>query len=130
MPDMPVTTGALLIEDGTMLPSSMVLERKAFSPGWKSLPNLDHHGLEAQLGQSGWTLFYMAGEIKTSGMGFDAEKRIRTAMGKVIEDVQGQKCNCLEITHMASKSFLGIPYVSVTAHARHIQAGSEFRGRS
>ena len=70
----------------------------------------------------------MAGDIKTTAFGFDAEKRLRAAVGRVIKDVQAQTCNCLEITDVATKSFLGVPYTSISAHARHIQNGSQFNG--
>lgn len=121
--------GAILVEDGTILPGGLSLERSTFSQKWRSVPNLDRIGLEAQLAQAGWTFFYMAGAVKQCAFGFDEEKRVRAAVGRVIADVQSQRCNCLEITELATKGFLGIPYVSITAHARHIQDGSQFRGR-
>ena len=39
-----------------------------------------------------------------------------------------QKCNCLEIDEVATRSFLGMPGVSVSAHTRHIQKGMTFSG--
>jgi hypothetical protein len=72
----------------------------------------------------------MAGSVKKHAFGMDEEARVRTAVGRVIKDVQAQKCNCVEITHVATKSFLGLPYVSITAHARHIQGGTQFNGGS
>src|SRR6185436_17845075 len=98
MLDLSIKAGSILIEDGTVLPSSMVLERKAFSPNWKLAQGLDVRGLEAQIGKAGWTSFYMAGEIRTIGFGFNAIDRIWTAVGRIIQDVHSQKCNCLEIT--------------------------------
>src|SRR6267143_202211 len=35
--------------------------------------------------------------------------------------VKSGKFNSLEITRVASKRFLGLPYASVSAHSRHIQ---------
>jgi hypothetical protein len=34
---------------------------------------------------------------------------------------EGQKFNSLELTKIVSKRFLGIPFMRVTAHPRHIQ---------
>jgi hypothetical protein len=34
------------------------------------------------------------------------------------------KFNCLEITGITQKRFLGLPYVHVSAHSRHIQKSS------
>jgi len=129
MPDPMIKAGSIFIEDGTVLPGSMVLERKPFSPNWRLAQGLDVCGLEAQIGKAGWTSFFMAGEIRTIGFGFNAIRRVRAAVEKVIENVHSQKCNCLEITRLVAKSFLGIPYVSVGAHARHLQDGPQFRGR-
>jgi len=121
--------GTILVEDGTILPGAMAPEHCADSQSWGSMPNLDRIGLEALLAKAGWTFFYMAGLIKRYAFGSGAEKRLHTAVERVIQDVHSQKCNCLEITRIAKKSFLGVPYVSVTAHARHIQDGCQFRGR-
>jgi len=41
----------------------------------------------------------------------------------VLAKQEGQKFNSLEITKVVSKRFLGIPFMSVTAHSRHIQQG-------
>ena len=121
--------GAILVENGTMLPGGISLQPTPLSKSWRCVPELDRTGLDAQLMKSGWTLFYMAGVIQKRAFGFDRDKRMRRAVTRVIEDVQAERCNCVEITDLASKTFLGIPYVSVTAHARHIQDGSQFRGR-
>jgi hypothetical protein len=122
-------SGAILVEDGTILPRGMSLERSPSSHNWRSVLNLDRLGLEAQIAKAGWTFFYMAGAVKKLAFGFDADSRARKAVARVIKDVEWQKCNCLELTRVAAKSFLGIAYTSVTAQARHIQDGCRFRGR-
>jgi len=129
MCDSMIHPGAILVEDGTSLPRAMVLERKPFSQNWRVVQDQDANGLEGQLSVSHWTFFYMAGEIKSVGFGFDADKRLHSALDHIIRDVRSQKCNCLEITRLSSKSFLGIPYISIGAHARHIQDGLLFRER-
>jgi hypothetical protein len=37
--------------------------------------------------------------------------------------MKSDRFNCLEISRVAAKSFLGLPYVTVAAHQRHIQEG-------
>jgi Na+-translocating ferredoxin:NAD+ oxidoreductase RnfA subunit len=41
----------------------------------------------------------------------------------VLAKQEGQKFNSLEVTKVVSKRFLGIPFMGVTAHSRHIQQG-------
>jgi hypothetical protein len=125
---MPITTGTMLIRDGTVLPEPSPLGA-SYPGGWKSVTDLERRDLEKQLDQAGWTFFYMAGQIKTSAFGFDKQKRMRTAVRRALRDVQSQKCNCLEIDRVTTQSFLGLPYVSLSAHSRHIQNGKAFRGR-
>ena len=40
---------------------------------------------------------------------------------KVIANMKSDRFNCLEISRVAAKSFLGLPYVTVAGHPRHIQ---------
>jgi hypothetical protein len=47
----------------------------------------------------------------------------RPAVNCVLAKQEGQKFNSLEITKVVSKRFLGIPFMRVTAHSRHIQQG-------
>jgi hypothetical protein len=78
--------------------------------------------------EEGWTFFFMAGEIKATVFGFDRQKALRIALKQLITDVKSQHCNSIEITRIMGKSFLGVPYVSVSAHPRHLQRGVIFSG--
>ena len=44
--------------------------------------------------------------------------------------VREDRCNSLQIQAVEMHSFLGIPYVSVSAHSRHIQKGNIFSPES
>jgi hypothetical protein len=70
----------------------------------------------------------MANKIKTTVFSFNRARTIHAALKRVIASVREQKCNCLEIDDVATHSFLGIPYVTVSAHPRHIQTGMVFSG--
>jgi len=123
-----IKTGTILIEEGTPVPDSLLLESEPYSSGWGSLRNLDLRGLDRNLAESGWTFFYMAGEIRATAAGLDRRRAVREAVKRIIANVKSQKCNCLEISQVAMKSFLRVPYVTVSAHARHIQEGLVFSG--
>jgi len=70
-----------------------------------------------------WNFFYLAGEIRATVLGRDRPGTLRRAVKCVLAKQEGQKFNSLEITKVVSKRFLGIPFMSVTAHSRHIQQG-------
>lgn len=125
-----IAPGAILIENGTVLPEPLELESDSAAIGWASIANnLSGHQLEKELATAGWTFFYMAGSIKTTAFGFEREKMVNAALKRAIASVKLQRCNCLEIDDVATHSFLGMPYMSVSAHSRHIQKGMVFCGQ-
>ena len=121
-----IKTGTILIERDASMPESLRLEGNSFSSSWKSVSNLDLNELDTAINKAGWTFFFMAGEIKITAFGFDQERAVRRAVNRVISNVESHKCNCVEITEVSPKSFLGMPYVNVTAHSRHIQQSPAF----
>jgi hypothetical protein len=123
-----IKTGTILIERGASMPESLRLEGNSYSGGWRSVSNLGLNELDAAIHKAGWTFFFMAGEIKITAFGFDKERAVRRAVKRVITNVEAHKCNCVEITGVSAKSFLGMPYVNVSAHSRHIQESSAFAG--
>src|SRR5205085_1285605 len=122
-----IKAGTILIEDGTLLPESLQLESEAYSTGWTSVSNIRSE-FENTINHAGWTFFFMAGMIQATVFGFDKQKAVSTAVRRIITDVEWQKCNCLEITGVTLKSFLGVPYACVSAHSRHVQASPVFSG--
>lgn len=119
-----ITPGAILIENGTLLPEPLTLESDSTATGWASVANhLDGRQLQTALTTAGWHFFYMAGAIKKSAFGFQKQQTIDAALKSVLAAAKLQSCNCLQIDGIALRSFLGIPYASVSAHSRHIQRG-------
>ena len=56
-----LAAGSILIEEGTQLPDSVLLESESYSSGWAALRN--PRSLDPEI--KGWTFFFMAGEIKS-----------------------------------------------------------------
>ena len=124
-----ITSGTILIEKGTVLPQSFRVESQSYAREWMSVGgDRSSHDLEKELTITGWTFFYMAGTVTANACGFDRLKTVNTALGRLIASARLQKCNCLEIDEVAMHSFLGMPYVSVSAHSCNIQKGSLFWG--
>lgn len=125
-----IGSGTILIEKDALHPRCFQLRDDSSPSAWMSVThNLTPRELEKELSTTGWTFFYMASAIRMTAFGFDRAKTIHAALKHVIANVKRQKCNCLEIDGVAAHSFLGIPYVSVSAHPRHIQKGMLFSGK-
>jgi hypothetical protein len=125
-----VAVGDILIEGGTYFPNSMTKPGESSVPGWSAV-NCNRPTFEKEVDDAGWTLFFMAGDIKTTVFGFNRQKTLRSALKRLVATVKSQSCNSIEITQVKQKSFLKFPYVSVWAHVRHLQKGQGlvFSGR-
>lgn len=120
-------TGTILIEKGTRLPESLRLEDESYPSAWMPVRDTpSRHELEQELATAGWTLFYMAGGIRASAFGFDRQKMVRAALKRLVANTRLNNCNCMEIDEVTTHSFLGLLYVSVSAHSRHVQKGIGF----
>jgi hypothetical protein len=120
MPDK-IKGGTILIQEGALLPESLRFESEPHSQGWRLVKNLDSRGLDRKIRDAGWTFFFMAGGVNATAVGSDLEKTTRRAVKKVLSSMKSDRFNCLEIAQVAAKRFLGLPYVTVSAHPRHIQ---------
>ena len=116
-----INTGTILIKDRTFLPDALRFESEPCAPGWRLVRNLDGYGLGRKVHETGWTFFWLAGEIGATVFGFDGQKTVRRAVKRILANLKLGEFNSLEITRVASKRFLGLPYASVSAHSRHIQ---------
>jgi hypothetical protein len=116
-----IKTGTILIEEGALLPEPLRFESEPYAKGWKVVKDLDGDELDRKIRDAGWTFFFMAGEVNATVVGSESENTIRRAVKKVIACVKSDRFNCLEIAQVAVRRFLGLPYVTVSAHPRHIQ---------
>lgn len=125
-----IGSGAILVKVGTRLPEPLTLEGGLAANCWAPIANnLNSRRLTEQLAAAGWKFFYMAGSIRTGAFGFVAQKMVNAAVRRSIARAGLHRCNCLVIDDVAMHSFLGVRYVSVSAHARHIQEEMIFSGQ-
>ena len=116
-------TRNVFIREDTRSPTTLWIESEAFLPGWRVVKNLDRATLARNIEGANWNFFYLAGESRATVLGRDRSGTLRRAVKCVLAKQEGQTFNSLEITKVVSKRFLGIPFMSVTAHSRHIQKG-------
>lgn len=116
--------GKIFIREGTLLPEILQLESESYVPGWRSVKSLDGYGLGRKIHDAGWTFFCLAGETKATVFGIDGEKMVRRAIERILANWELQKFNSVEIVRvasLASRRFLEIRHVTVSARSRHIQ---------
>jgi hypothetical protein len=111
----------ILIREGTLLPQGLGIETDLFLPGWRVIANRDRYALTRQIEHANWSFFFLAGEIRATVLGRDKLGTLRRAAKCVLAKRERRIANCLEITRVVSKRFLGIPFMVITAHSRHIQ---------
>jgi hypothetical protein len=123
-----IAAGDILIDGGTYLPNSLTKRNESDSNGWAAVTDA-RATFEKTVQEAGWNFFFMAGEIRTTVFGFDGQKALGAALKRLIANVKSQNCNSIEITKVMRNSFWKVPYVSVSAHARHLQKGLVFSGQ-
>ena len=114
-------TASILIRDNTPLPKGLALDSEFFLPGWRAVTNYDGLKLGRRIEAAKWNFFFLAGPIRTTVLGREGLPALRRAVNRILAKREGQDFNSLEITKLVSKRFLGVPYLSVSAHSRHIQ---------
>jgi hypothetical protein len=113
----------IFIRENTRLPAGVTLESETFLPGWRSIKNLDGRGLGRKIENAKWNYFYLAGPVKATVTGRESLATLQKAVRRVLATKQGQSYNSLEVSKIISKRILGVPYLTISAHFRHIQEG-------
>ena len=116
-----IKTGSILIAESALFPSALLFKSEPYAPGWRLVKNLNSDGVNQIISQAGWSFLYMAGVIKTRIFGADEAKTTRKAIKQVVAKMRSKNFNCLEVTQVAVKRFLGLPYMNVSARSRQIQ---------
>lgn len=116
-----VEVGTILIGDRPQITQLLTLENEPYTGGWNVLRGINGAGLDRKIHAAGWNLFFMAAEIKVTFFGSPETAKIRNAMRRILGKVRPQGFNCLEVTGIVAKRFLGMRYGTVSAHSRHIQ---------
>jgi hypothetical protein len=118
-----IKAGTIMMQAGTLIPQSVRVEAEPYSRDWEMLKDSDSNTLDRNLRGVGWSFFFLAARIQAMAWGMWGENTVRRAVKQALAQVRSSKFNCLEITEITAKRFLGLPYVRVSAHSRHIQNG-------
>lgn len=118
-----IDAGTILIKEGTVVPDGFTLESESFSPGWRSVRGLDGYAMDRKTQDAGWTFFYLAGECRATVLGKEGQDTLRKATRQILAGLKLENNNSVEITRVAFKHLLGLPYATVSFHLRNLQQG-------
>jgi hypothetical protein len=116
-----VQAGTILIDDEPRLAPVIALKSEPYSGSWRVLNGLDGFALDREIHAAGWNFFFIAAELRGMFFGAIRPRKVRDVLKRILGRVRSQNFNCIEVTGIVAKRFLGIPYVAVSAHSRHIQ---------
>jgi hypothetical protein len=116
-----VQVGTILMQEWLGMAQFLGLESEPCSGNWSMLKALDNFALDRKIHAAGWNFLFMAAEVKVMFFGALGEKKIQSALKRILRKVQPRHFNGLEITEIVARRFLGVPYVTVSAHSRHMQ---------
>ena len=97
------------------MPETVRFESESWVWGWRLVKDLDGCALDRKIREAGWTFFCLAGQLGATVFGIDEQ---------ILANLESAEFNSLEIMRVASeasKRFLGVRYVTVSAQSRHIQ---------
>jgi hypothetical protein len=117
-----IQVGTILIEDRPGMAQALDLQCEPYAANWGALNALDAFDLNRKIHAAGWNYFFMAAEIRVMFFGAIGASKIQGALQRMLGKLRPLNFNCLEVTGIVAKRFLGVPYTVVSAHSRHIQA--------
>jgi hypothetical protein len=113
--------GTILMKEWRGMPKLPEFETEPCIGAWSLVKMLDSFALDRKIHTAGWNFFFMAVETKVMFLGFLAPKKLKSALKRILVKVDLEHFNSLEITKIVPRRFLGVPYVTVSAHSRHMQ---------
>lgn len=117
-----VQVGTILMKELPLMTQLLGLESEPCLGNWSLVKAMDALAIDRKIHAAGWNFFFMAAEIKVTFLGALGARKILNALQRILVKVTGQNFNCLEVTAIVAKRFLGVvPYTTVSAHSRHIQ---------
>lgn len=116
-----VQVGTIVMKDWPQMKQLLGLESEPCSANWSVVKALDGFALDRKIHAAGWNFFFMAAEVKVTFFGALGANKIQNALSRILGKVKQQNFNGLEVTGIVARHFLGLPYVTVSAHSRHLQ---------
>lgn len=125
-----IAPGTIFIAPDAVRPDCFQTGSAVNLTGWVRVSlEFANRDLDLELAKEGWTFFYIADRIRRTVFGINRQRMVDAALRRTIRAAKRMGCNSVQIDRVASRSFLWIPCVTVSAHPRHIQKGMVFTGQ-
>ena len=108
-----VEVGTILMKEWPGMPRLLGLESEPSSGEWGRLKVLDGFALDRKIHAAGWNFFFMATGVKAIFLGKAGATKIQNALKRILGKVKQEHFNCLEVTAIVARRFLGVPYVTL-----------------
>lgn len=125
-----VQVGTILMRNWPATTPPLDLDSEPYSGEWSLLKVLDGFALDRKIHAAGWNFFFMASEVRVMFLGSTGPSKTQNALERILEKVKKQQFNGLEVTAIVKRRFLGVPYVTVSAHSRHMQQSCDLNTAS
>lgn len=119
-----IKIGSLIVQNDIPLPKRMVLQSTEYCKGWRQIKGASASTLDRALRAAGWNRFYIAGAMRTLELGNGGDACVRRGISRLAARAKASNFNCLQVNGIDRKSSFGVPFVSFSANACHIQEGS------
>jgi len=116
-----VQVGTILIKEWPGMPRLIGFETEPGLGEWSMVKVTDAFTLDRKIHAAGGNFFFMAAEVKAMFVRSLTAAKVRSALKRILDKVKSQHFNGLEVTAIVRRHFLGVPYVTVSAHSRHMQ---------
>ena len=116
-----VQVGTILMKEWPGMPQLIGFETEPGWGGWSTVKLPDTSTLDRKIHAAGWNFFFISAEVKTMFFGSLGGAKVQVALKRILAKVKHQHFNGLEVTAIVARHFLGVPYVTVSAHSRHLQ---------
>ena len=113
--------GTILMKEWPGMPQLIGFETEPGLGEWTMVKVPDAFSLDRKIHAAGWNFFFMAAEVKAMFFGSVRAVKVQSALRRILAMVKHQHFNGLEVTAIVARHFLGVPYVTVSAHSRHMQ---------
>ena len=116
-----IQVGTILMKEWPGMPQVFGFETEPGLGEWSVVKVPDAFTLDRKIHAAGWNFFFMAAEVKAMFFGSLGAAKVQSALKRILAKVKQQHFNGLEVTAIVARHFLGVPYVTVSAHSRHMQ---------